>query len=126
MSNDKLQSFSEFWPFYVGEHRLPSNRLLHYVGTLAGLSLWVTALVKLNPWLALAAALMGYGLAWVGHFVIERNRPATFTYPLWSFFGDLKMLSFALTGRMGAEVTRLYSSRRPTRDAPLLSEARAR
>ena len=81
MSNDKLQSFSEFWPFYVGEHRLPSNRLLHYVGTLAGLSLWVTALVKLNPWLALAAALMGYGLAWVGHFVIERNRLATHLLP---------------------------------------------
>jgi len=126
MSDDRLQSFSEFWPFYVGEHRLPSNRLIHYIGTLAGLGLWIAALVRLDPWLALAAPFAGYGPAWFGHFVVERNRPATFTYPLWSFLGDLKMLSYALTGRMGAEVTRLYGSRRPTRDAPLLSEARAR
>lgn len=117
----RIESFAAFWPYYVGEHRSPTNRLLHYWGTSMGLALLITGAVTLNPLFIPAALVFGYGNAWIGHFVIEKNRPATFSYPLWSFFGDLKMLALGLTGRMGAEVERLYGSRHPAPDAPLRS-----
>jgi hypothetical protein len=79
----------------------------------------VFALWTRNPWVLPAALVVGYGPAWVGHFFIEGNRPATFTYPLWSLRSDLKMLSLAVRGKMSQEVTRLYGSSAPARDAPL-------
>ena len=102
-----FQSFEEFWPFYIGEHRKPVTRGLHYVGTGLGYALGVAALVTMNQWLVPAGLLAGYGPAWVSHFFIEHNRPATFKHPLWSFRGDARMLLYFLTGRMGAEFARL-------------------
>jgi len=118
--DDRLQSFEAFWPFYVGEHRSPTNRALHYIGTTGALTLLVLASLQASFGLFCCAMPLGYGFAWIGHFRVEHNRPATFTYPLWSLFGDLKMLSYGLTGRMGGEVERLYGSRHPAPDAPLL------
>jgi hypothetical protein len=102
-----IRNFQEFWPFYVGEHRNQWCRLLHYLGTSAGYAIAISGVVTLNPVLFPVALVVGYAPAWVGHFFIEGNKPASFKHPLWSHIGDLKMLSYALTGRMGAELERL-------------------
>lgn len=116
---DRIQSFAEFWPYYLGEHRDPTCRGLHYFGSTMAVSSAVSAVVLGNPWLVLLGFVLGYGPAWVGHFFIEHNRPATFKYPLWSLASDFKMLAYFVTGRMGAEMERLYGSRAPAKDAPL-------
>jgi hypothetical protein len=123
MADDpKIRSFEEFWPYYVGEHRLPVCRGLHYFGTTVALLAMFAAVVTAKPYLVPLALVLGYGPAWVGHFFEERNRPATFKYPIWSLMADFKMLAFALQGRMASEVTRLYGSAAPPSDAPLLVE----
>ena len=102
MTQPRFQTFAEFWPYYLGEHSQPLTRALHYVGSLAAVALLVTLIATGRWWLFPMAFVPGYGLAWVGHFFVEKNRPATFTYPLWSFMGDWKMLALMLTGRMRA------------------------
>jgi hypothetical protein len=102
-----MQSFEEFWPQYVHAHRDPRNRALHYVGTTAVLGTVAASALTLNPALLLALPVVGYGPAWIGHFVFEKNRPATFDHPLWSLRGDFKMYFLALRGRMGPEVERI-------------------
>ncbi len=120
-NGERITSFEEFWPFYVGEHRSPLNRLLHYLGTGSAIIIVTyTSITLSNILLLLLAPLVGYGNAWIGHFYIEKNKPASFKYPLWSFFADLKMLGYALTGRMGKEMVRLYGSTHPASDAPRL------
>lgn len=119
MSDERIQTFEAFWPYYVGEHRLPMNRMLHCVGTLSAVLAILSGFT--NPWLFLAAPVAGYGAAWIGHFVLEKNRPATFTYPLFSVRGDFKMCGLMLMMRMDAEVERLYGSSHPAKDAPLLT-----
>jgi hypothetical protein len=81
----RLTSFEEFWPFYVSQHSRSSTRALHFAGT---------------------TMVLGYGPAWIGHFFFEKNRPATFTYPLWSLRGDFRMYRLMLTGRMAPELDR--------------------
>lgn len=93
--------FEAFWPFYLREHSHPVNRALHVAGTAAGVTLAGVAVATLNPLLLPAAFVAGYGPAWVGHFVVEGNVPATFEHPLWSFRGDFRMCRLALTGRLG-------------------------
>lgn len=124
MTDRRIQTFEEFWPFYVGEHRVPFNRFLHYVGTALGYALIVAA-ITVDWRFFIAAPILGYGHAWVGHFVVEKNKPASFKYPLYSLVGDAKMLAYALTGRMGREVERMYGSKAPAPDAPLLLQSRA-
>lgn len=96
----RYASFAEFYPFYLSEHANQTCRRLHFVGTSLGLACLVIALVTLNAWWLLVGVLVGYAFAWVGHFVFEKNRPATFTYPLWSFMGDWVMWSEILRGRI--------------------------
>lgn len=100
MSADRYQSFWEFFPFYLSEHGDRTNRILHFVGTSLVITIAVVAAVTLNPWLLLAMPVAGYGFAWVGHFIVEKNRPATFTYPLWSLMGDFVMFGLALSGQL--------------------------
>ena len=105
--SEPIRSFAEFWPYYLGEHRRPGTRALHLVGTSLSLCLVLAALLT-GRWLLLLAALVcGYAFAWVGHFFIEHNRPATFRYPFWSFAGDFKMWWVALTGRLSGELQRI-------------------
>lgn len=107
------KNFREFWPFYVGEHLDARNRRLHFIGSSAALALILVAIVSGQPWWLLAAVVAGYALAWIGHFTIERNRPATFRYPLYSLLGDWKMFALMLTGRMDREVERVRAGRTP-------------
>jgi len=92
-------SFGAFWPIYLSAHRRPANRALHVVGTLSGVSLLLAAAVFREPWLILAAPVVGYAFAWTGHFFIEGNRPATFGHPFWSLAADFRMTGLILTVR---------------------------
>ena len=104
----EFHSFQDFWPFYVGAHRRPICRILHYCGSFGALALIAVAVATQNWWWLIGAPIVGYGFAWVGHFRYERNLPATFDYPLYSVLADFKMLALGVTGRMGAEVERYY------------------
>ena len=110
MSQDRIQTFDEFWPFYVREHSLRSTRIMHFVGTTLGMLVLAGAIAAQQWWLLLAAPIFGYGFAWISHFGIEKNKPASFKYPLWSFLADLKLWGMMLTGRMGAEVERILGA----------------
>ena len=102
----RIESYGAFWRFYLDEHRDPRNRRLHVFGTGLGLLL-LGAGIGLADWrLLVLAVLAGYGCAWTGHVFIERNRPATFRYPLWSLASDFRMFGLAATGRLGAELRR--------------------
>jgi hypothetical protein len=108
-----IASFEEFWPFYVSQHAREGTRALHFAGTTLGLLCLLRTITAQQPWFLLWGLVLAYGLAWIGHFFIEKNRPATFQYPLWSFLGDLKMYGLMWRGRMRAEVERLGISRAP-------------
>jgi hypothetical protein len=103
----RFRSFDEFWLFYLGEHRKPATRALHFVGTNVAVLIAGAAIATGRHWLWLVALASAYAMAWIGHFFVERNRPATFRYPLWSFAGDWKMWGLTWSGRLGAELQRL-------------------
>jgi len=107
MTTPRLQSFAEFWPYYVREHSRPATRLWHFLGTTLALVILMTAIALRAWWYLAAVPLCGYALAWISHLAIEHNRPATFTYPLWSLLADFKMWGLIATGRMRAEVERV-------------------
>ena len=104
--NDRIQTFAEFWPFYLGEHAKPATRALHLVGSTAGLACAGLAVALRAPMFVVIGLGVGYAFAWIAHFLIEHNRPATFRYPLWSFMADWKMWACAITGRLGRELER--------------------
>ncbi|MFT5780947.1 MAG: hypothetical protein ACI9EB_000307 [Pseudomonas sp.] len=99
-SAERFNSFAEFYPYYLQEHSNDTCRRLHYVGSLLVLSVLGYAISQ-QQWQALwLLPVVGYGFAWVGHFVFEKNKPATFKYPLYSLLGDWVMLKDAFTGRI--------------------------
>ncbi|ACY17718.1 Protein of unknown function DUF2253, membrane [Haliangium ochraceum DSM 14365] len=100
----KMTTFEEFWPYYVSQHLDPTCRKLHFVGT--SLALGCLALAPFKPSALLAAPVFGYGFAWAGHALFEKNRPATFTHPLWSLRGDFRMWWLTCQGRMEPELER--------------------
>jgi hypothetical protein len=95
-----FRRFSDFYPFYLGEHTNRTCRRLHFIGSCLVLAVLATALITLNGWLLLALPVVGYGFAWVGHLAYEKNRPATFRYPLYSLMGDWVMFKDILSGRI--------------------------
>jgi hypothetical protein len=101
-----ISTYREFWPFYLDQHRHGTTRAIHYVGAASFIGFATTAVVTLDPWFFLPAFGLFYLPAWVAHFVIEGNFPATWTYPVWSFVSDLRMFSLWLTGRLGRELER--------------------
>ena len=96
----QYKTFAEFYPFYLSEHQDRTCRRLHFFGTTIGLMLFATAIIQGNAWFILAGVVVGYAFAWVGHFGFEKNRPATFQYPLYSFMGDWVMWKDMLTGKI--------------------------
>ncbi len=95
-----VQSFAEFYPFYLTEHRDQTCRRLHFVGTSLSLGCLLMLLFSGNALWLLAGLLCGYGFAWLGHFGFEHNRPASFKRPLYSFMGDWVMYKDILTGQI--------------------------
>jgi hypothetical protein len=104
MSTPRYDSFAAFWPFYLQEHRRPLTRALHYVGTSLVVFLALFAVASGQYWFFAAMPLAGYFFAWLAHFTVEKNRPATFTYPLWSLAADFKMWWLWLTGQLRPEL----------------------
>jgi hypothetical protein len=93
-------SFREFYPAYLAEHSKPATRRLHFAGMLVAL-VFLAVTVWSGEWRWLVAApVFGYGLAWTGHLVFERNRPATFRHPFYSLLGDLVMFKDILLRRV--------------------------
>jgi len=100
VSMHRYVRFKEFYPFYLSEHRQCATRRLHFVGSALSLVCLVALIATANPWWLLAALMCGYGFAWISHLTVEKNRPATFKYPLYSFMGDWVMFWQMLTGRI--------------------------
>jgi hypothetical protein len=109
MSDGDFRNFEEFWPFYVREHSHKATRLFHFAGTSAAACAALAAIALRRPALVPFALLLGYGPAWFSHFVIEKNRPATFKYPLWSFQADWVMWGKMIAGTMDEEVERVMA-----------------
>ena len=106
MAERTITSFAEFFPFYLREHARPETRAFHYVGTTLVIAVAVFAVVT-GRWVwLLALPVCGYFFAWVSHFFVEKNWPATFTYPLWSLVSDFKMYGLWITGRLGPHLER--------------------
>jgi hypothetical protein len=110
MEQPEMRTFEDFWPYYVREHQSETNRTLHFVGTTLALGSVAAGLLTRRAAFFLAAPVLGYGFAWVGHFFVEGNKPATFTHPLWSLRGDLVMWWKTVNGTMGAEVERVATT----------------
>ena len=106
-SDRPIATFEEFWPFYVGQHSKEGTRALHFAGTTAGLAWLLAAAAFRRPHFLLHALVSSYGLAWIGHFFVEKNRPATFTYPLWSLAANFRMYGLMWQRKMSAEVARI-------------------
>ena len=96
----RYQSFREFYPYYLSEHQHPVCRRLHVLGSTLIILIVLAVLFGASAWWLLATPVVGYGFAWIGHFFFEHNRPATFTYPLWSLMGDWVMFKDVITGRI--------------------------
>jgi len=96
---ERYASFEAFYPFYIHQHANRVCRRIHVVGTALVIAAFVAAVATLNPWWLLAMPLIGYGFAWVGHFFFEKNRPATFKYPLWSLRGDFQLFFETVSGK---------------------------
>lgn len=100
MTTKQYSSFSEFYPFYLSQHSDINCRRMHLVGSALVLVVLVAAVVLQRWWWLLLLPVIGYGFAWLGHFGFEKNRPATFQYPVYSFLGDWVMFKDMLTGKI--------------------------
>ena len=101
-----IDTFADFWPYYVRQHASPGTRVLHAIGSVLALVLLGLAFV-VNLWLLAAAPLVGYAFAWYAHFFVEHNKPATFGHPFYSLAADYRMLFLMMAGRMNDEVRKV-------------------
>ena len=115
-----FNSFDEFFPFYVGQHSKAATRWVHLVCTLTGTAVGMSFMAR-RQWRGVAVMpVFSYGAAWASHFLIEKNKPATWGHPLWSFRGDMKMIATMLRGRdaeLGA-IARDYKNTNPGASLP--------
>lgn len=124
MSKQDFQSFDDFWPFYVKEHQKKSTRILHFIGTTGAMACVAGGLLTKRRWLLAVAPVVGYGPAWISHFFIEGNKPASFKYPLYSLRADLVMWSKMVRFQMTDEVERIL--REDAEQAAVEKETEAR
>ena len=99
-AHQQYKSFEDFYPYYLSEHSDLTCRRLHFAGSTLVLAIFVYFLISFNPMALLAMPIAGYGFAWVGHFFFEKNKPATFQYPLYSLAGDWVMYKDMLSGKI--------------------------
>lgn len=107
--NGQFKNYDEFFVYYVKQHSEPSNRILHAFGTLLGITILIVAILLGRYVWALLWIPVAYGFAWTGHFLIEKNKPASFGHPWWSFISDFRMLGLMLTGKLGPWLVRARS-----------------
>lgn len=100
---DRIKTYSEFYKYYLSEHSNKTCRLLHFIGTTLVFLLAFLAIYLNKPVLWVFVPLMGYGFAWIGHLIFEKNKPATFRYPLWSLSSDFKMYFHILIGKIAMD-----------------------
>ena len=100
ISKPKFNSFKEFYPFYLSEHSKRSTKILHMIGSIGVILMISYSFYSSNTKILYYLPIVGYGFAWIGHFFFEKNRPATFTYPLYSFIGDWIMLKDIFLGKV--------------------------
>ena len=105
-SNRPITNYRDFWPYYLQEHAKPATRAIHYLGTAIATGCVVAAVVTGDLWFVAAALIGGYAPAWIGHFFIETNRPATFTYPFWSLISDYRMAFLWVSGQLEDHLAR--------------------
>ena len=103
---NKYETIEEFWPFYLSEHQNPTNRNLHFIGSTLGLFWLGKAIQKKKPSYIALGLLSGYGCAWIGHFLVEKNKPASFKHPFLSFAGDWLMLATKVSGKLNDELAK--------------------
>jgi hypothetical protein len=106
----KYKDFKSFYPYYLKEHCDVKNRLLHFCGTLFFFIFLVAGLITGKWWFFALMPLVGYGFAWIGHYFIEKNKPATFTYPLYSLASDFVMFWHIITGQINKKLTEAMSN----------------
>ncbi len=100
MNDRKYKNFSEFYPFYLSEHSDLVNRRLHFLGSLLAIVVVILTIATQEWLLLLLVPFVGYGCAWIGHYFVERNKPATFSYPVYSFIGDWVMFRDIIIGKI--------------------------
>ena len=103
---EKFATFEEFYPFYLKQHSNKICRLLHVIGTTIVFALTITAIYHSFYKLLILVPIAGYGFAWVGHFFFEKNKPATFQYPLWSLKSDFKMYFEIVSGKISFDASK--------------------
>ena len=96
---ERYKSFKDFYPYYISEHDHKYTKLMHFIGTSISIYFLIKFILSFNFLFILYALLAGYGFAWIGHFFIEKNKPATFKYPFYSLIGDCKMYLEILQGK---------------------------
>ena len=96
---ERYKSFEDFYPYYISEHDHKHTKLMHFIGTSISIYFLIKFILSFNFLFILYALLAGYGFAWIGHFFIEKNKPATFKYPFYSFIGDWRMFREILQGK---------------------------
>jgi hypothetical protein len=111
-TNRKIETYSDFWPYYLQEHAKPGTRAFHYAGTGVAIASVLALAITGNVWFIPLALAGGYGFAWFAHFFVEKNRPATFTYPLWSLISDFRMAWDWVRGALPHELDRAGVDRR--------------
>lgn len=106
MSGARITSYAVFWPHYLREHARPQTRAWHYLGTSLALLGVASFILTRRPWFLVGAVTAGYAPAWIGHFFVEKNRPATFQHPTWSLISDFRMFAAWLGGSLAAELAK--------------------
>jgi len=119
------RTLNEFYPYYLSEHASRTSRRLHFLGTSTGLILIIVAVATQFWWLMLSSLMQGYAFAWVGHFIFEHNKPATFTYPWLSFLGDFRSWWEMLIGKIPFKVLGIWCAYHPLDSRPWLKSTNA-
>lgn len=96
----KIRTFKEFYPFYLSQHNNKICRALHFIGSFVVIVIFIYSIMRMDFEKLIYCPLVGYFFAWIGHFVFEKNRPATFTYPIFSLMGDWVMFKDILIGKI--------------------------